>query len=122
MELIFQHLNTVLVTGTLDSGSVTATIAAMGLVDNLDEQIDNFSVHPASAPPRPRGITFQIETSSEWFEVPDTLTIPSPMTFGPLPASEVKDKKAGPNDRQVYIWNLDFSLFGFLICVCVCIV
>ncbi|XP_078495986.1 cilia- and flagella-associated protein 47 isoform X1 [Ciona intestinalis] len=92
-----------ILTGTLDSGSVTAAIAAMGLVDTeqYNDMRDSLSqFHPASAPPRPRGTSFNVEASSEWFQVQPSIIIPSPMTFGPPPASEMKTSNAGPNDRQ----------------------
>ncbi|XP_076799523.1 cilia- and flagella-associated protein 47-like isoform X2 [Clavelina lepadiformis] len=88
-------------TGTLESGTVTAAIAAMGLVDNdLIQDQENCLMPPTSAPPRPAGVTFKVEASSEWFEVPSTITVPSPMTFGPPPATEMISMNAGPNDRQ----------------------
>lgn len=86
--------------GTLESGTVTAGIAAMGLYDMTQFQ-RTLSTHPQSAPPPPIGTTFSIEASSKCFEVPVSIIIPSPMTFGPPPASEMKGSRYGPNDRQV---------------------
>nr|XP_039264663.1 cilia- and flagella-associated protein 47-like isoform X2 [Styela clava] len=88
-----------LLTGTLNSGTVTANIAAMGLYNVADFQ-PRASTHPQSAPPLPLGTLFSVEASSDCFDVSATITLPSPMTFGPLPASEIKGSKYGPNDRQ----------------------
>ena len=54
-----------------------------------------------SAPPQPQGEVYTVEATSDWFEVPKTITIPSPMTFGPPPATEIQNSNMGPNDRQV---------------------
>lgn len=96
-----------LILGTLDSGSVTAFIASMGMLENQgDGDRELNSTFPASVPPPPRSIKFSVQATCPWFKFPKTFTIPSPLTFGPKLASDMIRDKSGPNDQQVYASNI----------------